>query len=245
MSEVTFAKSFLATLDKKPIKLPADHVSDPRKYPNQSPYILPKQTHPFPRKTTTGPKVTKSLSVTLKPMRAGQADTVTLSDISLDTTIHEIKTQYAAKTSLPQDKIKLLLNKKPTQDLKTLKELGVPADRDDVEFSVMLMGASGTTPRTQSPAVTEKERAPEPAVSVPAAGDKMEIDEKSPAPESEKAHAEAEKTSPLGGESASAVLKTEEFWADLKGFLSQRLRDEKEGEKLSAVFRDAWSKSPS
>lgn len=37
MSEVTFAKSFLSTLDKKPIKLAADHVSDPRKYPNQSP----------------------------------------------------------------------------------------------------------------------------------------------------------------------------------------------------------------
>ena len=37
MSEVTFAKSFLSTLDKRPIKLPADHVSDPKKYPNQSP----------------------------------------------------------------------------------------------------------------------------------------------------------------------------------------------------------------
>ena len=37
MSEVTFAKTFLATTDKKPIKLPADHVSDPRKYPGQSP----------------------------------------------------------------------------------------------------------------------------------------------------------------------------------------------------------------
>lgn len=35
--EQTFAKSFLATLDKRQIKLPADHVSDPRKYPNQSP----------------------------------------------------------------------------------------------------------------------------------------------------------------------------------------------------------------
>ena len=37
MSEVTFAKTFLATLDKRPIKLPADHVGDPRKYPGQSP----------------------------------------------------------------------------------------------------------------------------------------------------------------------------------------------------------------
>jgi hypothetical protein len=37
MSEVTFAKTFLATLDKRPIKLSADYVSDPKKYPNSSP----------------------------------------------------------------------------------------------------------------------------------------------------------------------------------------------------------------
>lgn len=36
MSEVTFAKSFLTTLDRRAIKLPSDHVSDPRKYPSQS-----------------------------------------------------------------------------------------------------------------------------------------------------------------------------------------------------------------
>lgn len=41
MSEVTFAKTFLATLDKRPIKLPADHVSDPRKLPGQSPVSPP------------------------------------------------------------------------------------------------------------------------------------------------------------------------------------------------------------
>jgi hypothetical protein len=37
MSEVTFAKTFLSSLDKKAIKLPADHVSDPKQYANQSP----------------------------------------------------------------------------------------------------------------------------------------------------------------------------------------------------------------
>lgn len=40
MSEVTFAKSFLSTLDKKPVKLAADHVSDPKQYANQSPVCL-------------------------------------------------------------------------------------------------------------------------------------------------------------------------------------------------------------
>lgn len=40
MSEVSFAKSFLATLDKRPIKLPGDQAGDPRKYPNTSPVSL-------------------------------------------------------------------------------------------------------------------------------------------------------------------------------------------------------------
>lgn len=37
MSEISFAKSFLATLDKRAVKLSSDHVADPRKYPAQSP----------------------------------------------------------------------------------------------------------------------------------------------------------------------------------------------------------------
>jgi len=35
------------------------------------------------------------------------------------------------------------------------------------------------------------------------------------------------------------VLATEEFWSDLKGFLVQRLKDEKEGERVWGVFKDA------
>lgn len=253
MSEVTFAKSFLATLDKRPIKLPADHVSDPHKFPHQSPvrttaarvhpgaypnrlqYILPKQTHPFPRKT--GPTSTqkshdKTITATLKPMRAGE--TVTLPDTTLDTTIHDLKAQYAQKTGVPQDKIKLLLSKKPAADLKTLKDLGV--DRD-MELSVMILGATGTTPRAQSPAVEKSEpKMPAP----PPAADKMDIDEAAPAPESERATAEANQSSE--GSTAAEMLKTKEFWSDLQGFLSQRLRDEKEGENLAGLFKEAWSK---
>lgn len=170
-------------------------------------------------------------------MRAGE--TVALSNIALDATVYDIKSQYAAKTGLQQDKIKLLLNKKPTQDLKTLKDLGVDKD---VEFSVMVMGGSGTTPRARSPAVTEKAPTPvPPAASAPAAADpdKMDIDEKAPAPESEKAAAEVLPEA----DGATAMLKTDEFWSDLQGFLSQRLRDEKQGEKLSKIFREAWSKT--
>lgn len=41
------------------------------------------------------------------------------------------------------------------------------------------------------------------------------------------------------GESGKAVLAKEEFWSDLKGFLIQRLRDEKEGDRVYGVFRKA------
>lgn len=42
------------------------------------------------------------------------------------------------------------------------------------------------------------------------------------------------------GDSGKAVLAKEEFWSDLKGFLIQRLKDEKEGARVSTVFRRAW-----
>lgn len=166
-------------------------------------------------------------------MRAGE--TVTLPSTTLDTTIHDLKTQYADKTGVPQDKIKLLLNKKPAADLKTLKDLGVNGDKGDVDLSVMVMSGGGSTPGVQSPAVEK----PDPNVTSPpaeAAGDKMDVD---PAPLSEKAENEAEKLGPQAG-NAKEILKTEEFWTDLQGFLAQRLRSQDEGEALVRTFREAW-----
>ena len=174
------------------------------------------------------------MTATLKPMRSGVGDAVTLSDITLDSTIHDLKSSFAQKSGQPQDKIKLLLNKKPAADLKTLKELGVDGD---VEFSVMVMGAAGTISGAPSPAV-EKKEPPFPAAAP--ATDKMDIDSGAPAPESEKAQAKAQ--APPSTNDAAGILRSEEFWADLKDFLSQRLRDHKGGEELAKVFREAWSK---
>ena len=41
MSEVSFAKTFLAALDARPSKLSADHVEDPRNYPSRTPVSFP------------------------------------------------------------------------------------------------------------------------------------------------------------------------------------------------------------
>ncbi|KAK3676361.1 hypothetical protein LTR78_003636 [Recurvomyces mirabilis] len=245
MSEVTFAKTFLATLDKRPIKLPADHVSDPRKYPGQSPFVLPRQTHPFPRKgpTSSGQQAkNKTVTATLKPMRGGE--TITVSDLTLQSTIHDVKTQYAQKSGQAQDKIKLLLNKKPAADLKTLSELGI--DGETVELTVMLMGGAGgaATPNAASPAVEKSEAIATgaAAAAAPVAADKMDIDPKNPAPESEKAKVEAASKPAADANTAESILKSEEFWSDLQGFLSQRLRDEGEGQKLAKVFKEAYGK---
>jgi hypothetical protein len=45
------------------------------------------------------------------------------------------------------------------------------------------------------------------------------------------------------GISGAEVLKSAEFWDDLHGFLQQRLRDEGEAKKLTAVFKSSWEKS--
>ncbi|KAM0720952.1 hypothetical protein Q7P37_003237 [Cladosporium fusiforme] len=245
MSEVTFAKTFLSSLDKRPIKLPADHVGDPKQYPNQSPAILPRQTHPFPRRErpSSTQAAKQTVSATLKPMRGGE--TITIPNLALEASIYEIKEQYAKQTSLPHEKIKVLLNKKPAADLKTLKELGVTSD---VEFSVMILGGGGATPSAGTPsAVSPAIEKADPAASVPEPAvsstvDDMVIDEQSSFPGSEKAQIQADSSAPApgAGPSGPGALNTIEFWNDLQDFLSQRLRDTEEAQRLSKVFKMAW-----
>lgn len=43
-------------------------------------------------------------------------------------------------------------------------------------------------------------------------------------------------TAPTG----AAALETDAFWSDLKGFLSQRLRDEAQAAELSTLFKASW-----
>lgn len=211
-------------------------------------YILPRQTHPFPRKTIPGAAQQQAqqinVTATLKPMRSG--DAVTIEGLTLESTIHDVKTQYAAQSGQPQDRVKLLLQKKPAADLKTLKELGV--EGENVEFSVMVMGGgstgSGAVSGVSSPVVEKSEplAAAKEDVGVPGGRDGTEMDgQQAAAPDSEQAQAQADEkvAEPAAAE---GMLQTEEFWTDLQGFLAQRLRDEKEGEKLVGTFREAWRK---
>lgn len=166
-------------------------------------------------------------------MRGGEA--VTLSGVSLEQSVHDVKVLYAQKASLLADKIKLLLNKKPAADLKTLQDLGAEGD---IEMSAMIMGgaAAEATPIASTAAST-------PGVgSTPTpSDDKMELDSQAAHPGSEKAQVEAQDSANTSV--GAGALHTTQFWDDLEGFLTQRLRDSDEASKLTSVFRGAWQSS--
>lgn len=170
---------------------------------------------------------------------------MTLSGLApAETSIYDVKTKYAAQIGMDgqQDKIKLLLNKKPAADLKTLSELGVTSEDGSVEFGVMIIGGGAAgTPRSVTPAANS----PAPTPAETPRGDVMDVDSTTAAappvavgaPESEKAQMEVDSKTTEAETGTAAILKSDEFWSDLQGFLAQRLRDEGESERLAALFR--------
>ena len=111
------------------------------------------------------------------------------------------------------DCVKVLYNKKPCADSKTVKDvLGEEEMPSEIEFSVMIMGGV---------AVTENKAE---AGNAAEGGDKTEVDQP-PAAQ---------------GSSGDEVLESEEFWNDLKGFLSQRLKNDSKADEVTNVFRQSW-----
>lgn len=165
-----------------------------------------------------------TLSVTIKSLKSTPAP-VTLESQDQNTSIHELKSSYASQANLSVDKIKLLWKKKPVSDTKTLKELLTEAGEEStptVELNAMVMGGGAATTTTAGAAETPKAADP---------------------PEVAMTDADADGAPVAQGPSGTEVLQSEEFWKDLKGYLVVRLKDEKEGERLAGVFREAWEKS--
>lgn len=182
----------------------------------------------------------QTTTVTLKPMKATW-DTVTLPAQPADTTtVLDLKTLYARQTGCPVDKIKLLLNKRPCTDLKTLKDLlphPLPATAD---FTLMIMGTH--LPATQTPATDPNTAASSPAIELPdpttlhPAAAAPVPSPQDPAPLSERVEGSVPAHGP---ETATAMLQSDQFWADLHDFLIQRLKNESEGERLLRLFKQA------
>ncbi|KAF4629554.1 hypothetical protein G7Y89_g8590 [Cudoniella acicularis] len=209
MTELSFAKSFLTTLDNRPNKLSPTHFEDPKSYPARSAFILPKSTGPplaKRQKTSQALGSTPTLTLILKSTRNPPLD-ITLKDQALTTSILDIKEQLAENEGIPVKALRILYNKKPVVDSKVLKDVvgeEVAAKPGAmVEFGIMIIGGAAAVKK--GPSVEEKEP----------------LD--------------------VGIGKGEEILKTEEFWSDLKGFLVQRLKDEGEGEgeRVHGIFRAA------
>jgi hypothetical protein len=200
MAEAAFAKTFLTTVDSRPVKLSPDHVEDARKFPARPPYILPRMAKSMSKPLNLAPGQERSITVTVKSLRNPPLD-VKLTSQPPNTSISDIKSSVSSQVRIPFDKIKVLHNKRPVSDSKVLKEL-IGETETAVEFSVMIIGGAAAI-------------LPEETAAAPAA-----------APVEE----------PVG----AAALATDAFWTDLNGFLMQRLKDEKEANRLSSLFKSSW-----
>jgi hypothetical protein len=93
----------------------------------------------------------------------------------LGTSAYDLKSAYASKSGAAVDKIKLLYNKKPVTDSKTLKDLlGDAAEStNDVEFTVMVMGG---VPAAASPGIQPPEPEAAPVAQGPSGADVLKED---------------------------------------------------------------------
>ncbi|GAB0135010.1 hypothetical protein EsDP_00003362 [Epichloe bromicola] len=154
MAEAAFAKSFLSTLDSRPVKLSADHVEDPKSFPARPPYILPRMPTPMskPPGKTLLPGQERSVTVVLKSLRNPPLD-VKLGSQPLSTSVLDIRARVSELSRIPLDKLKVLHNKRPLADSKILKDIVGETAENKVEFSVMVIGgAAAITP--EQPAST-------------------------------------------------------------------------------------------
>ncbi|KAF7916631.1 uncharacterized protein EAE98_010640 [Botrytis deweyae] len=149
MTELTFAKSFIQTLESRSPKITADHVEDPRNYPSRGAAILPKMKKPPAKRQKLTPGQERSISVSLKSSRNPPLD-VTLSALSPNTSILNLKESLSEKEGIPVEKLRVLYNKKPVGDAKVLKDV-IGEEETKVEFSIMVMGGAASVRKAETP----------------------------------------------------------------------------------------------
>ena len=213
MTELIFAKTFLSTLDSRPLKLQPDHVADPKTLDITAPYTLPRMPTAFKKDAQSvkdGVNSQKStVNVTLKSSK-NPVLSLSLPGTDLGTSVLQLKEKVAKELRIEAtDKIRVLYKKKPAGDIKTVKEL--VGDEDvggEVEMSVMVMGYKDAGAGA-APGDTEMKDADAPVAQ---------------------------------GSSGEEVLASEEFWNDLKGWLLQRIRDEGKAGEVFDAFEKSWKR---
>lgn len=168
----------------------------------------------------------------------GAGPALTLTKVDIDSSLLDVKTSYAAQATNDVGKIKLLYNKRPASDLKSLRELLPVPTPDRIELMVMILGVGSSASAQANPI----DRIGSPAIQVPetnVAQTASGQDATSDAPFSEKAAMQGVTYTGKAGDEISAAeeLKTDRFWLDLQAFLTQRLRDDGQGQRLAKLFR--------
>ena len=214
MTELSFAKSFLSTLDSRPLKLQSDHASDPKTLEITAPYTLPRMPTAFKKSIPNGKDGSEAqkqstLNITLKSSK-NPVMSLSLPRTDVGTSVLALKEKVAKELRMEgTDRIRVLYKRKPAGDVKTIKEVVGEEDMgQEVDFGVMVMGYKEDA--------TKKDE------------DILMKDVEEPVAQ---------------GPSGEEVLTGEEFWNDLRGFLVQRLRDEEKAGEVFDKFRESWERS--
>ncbi|QSS64110.1 hypothetical protein I7I51_01172 [Histoplasma capsulatum] len=246
MTEFTFTKSFLLSLDSQSVKLPSDHVFDPSSFETPHPvrktnpaieclrsdcpqYTLTRLSDrhpPMPRKIKqpTIPGSSKSIRIHLKSAR-NPALHITLDNCSIpSTSVGELKEVVQERVQVgnarvPLDRIKILWKRKPVQG-ETIAEI-LEGDStvisDGSEIELGVMILGGASLISATPSAGERKH-------------------------SEKS-SETLSTQDLVENDARNVLATEEFWDDLESFVKTKVKDAVWASQIRSVFRKAWVSS--
>jgi len=145
---------------------------------------------------------------------------VTITNQTPSSSIYDVKAACAARAGYLPEKVKVLWERKPVSESKTVREVVGEAAKEgaEVEMGVMFVGQ----PTEMAGSGVEKQKEVE---SVPA---KEEDDVWHEAP-----------VAP-GQEHGKAILETDSFWDDLHGFVLQRIKDEDTTKEVVAGFKKSW-----
>lgn len=165
-----------------------------------------------------------TLTITLKPLRASATgpNAVVVKDQTPDSSIYDVKAACAAQAGYTTEKVKILWERKPVSDSKTVKEVvgEAAAPGAEVEMGVMFMGQP-----TQAPARGSGESSPVP------------VAEEQGTDRRESVYEDASSAQAGHGE---AALESKEFWDELQGFVSQKLHNESLTTKVMQGFRQSY-----